>query len=188
MPNWAYVTYKCIGDAKDIKRLYEILEDIDTGIPNDFGRWWLGNLVTKLGGDWNQYRCRGEIINYRRESDTVLMIYQNTAWGEQEGVRKIIEEKLPSVEVYFQEEESGCELYATNSFEHFPERYLLDSYNEPAYYATIEGAAEDVSEIVGHKVDPNVEAINQALDDYLEEHGSDDVWYSFHEFVKATDE
>ena len=44
------------------------------------------------------------------------MIWQNTAWGEQEGVRKIIEEKLSCVKVYFQEEEPGCGLFATNSF------------------------------------------------------------------------
>jgi len=111
------------------------------------------------------------------------MIWQNTAWGEQEGVRRIIEQKLPSIKVYFQEE-PGCVLFATNSFEHFPERYLLDSYEEPLYFVDIEEAAKCVSDIVGHPVEPNVEAIDQALDDYLEVHEDNDTWYIFHEFIE----
>jgi len=41
-----------------------------------------------------------------------------------------------------------------------------------------------VSDIVGHTVEPNVEAIDQALDDYLEEYEDKDSWYSFHEFIE----
>ena len=115
------------------------------------------------------------------------MIWQNTAWGEQEGVRRIIEEKLPSIKVYFQEEEPGCGLFATNSFEHFPERYLLDSYDEPHYFVDIEEAAKCVSDIVGHPIEPNVKAIDAALDDYLAEHEDNDTWYSFHEFIEDRD-
>ncbi len=99
-------------------------------------------------------------------------------------MRRIIEEKLPSIKVYFQEEEPGCGLFATNSFEHFPERYLLDSYDEPLYFETIDEAAKCVSDIVGHPVEPIVEAIDQALDDYLAEHEDNDTWYSFHEFIE----
>ena len=110
----------------------------------------------------------------------MLMIWQNTAWGVQEGVRRIIEEKLPSIKVYFQEEEPGCGLFATNSFEHSPERYPLDSYEEPLYFEDIEDAAKCVSDIVGYTIEPNVEAIDQTLDDYLTEHEGNDTWYSFH--------
>ena len=103
-------------------------------------------------------------------------------------MRRIIKEKLPSIKVYFQEEEPGCELYVTNSFTHFPERYLLDSYNEPLYFLTINEAAKCVSDIVGHSVEPSVETIDQALEDYLTEHESDDTWYSFHEFIEDRDD
>ena len=93
--------------------LHDALKYIDkrktTIVPNGFGKWWLGNLVTRLGGNWEDYPCRGDITSYSLENETSLMIWQNTAWGEQEGVRKIIEEKLPSIKVYFQEEEPGCQ-------------------------------------------------------------------------------
>lgn len=192
MPNWCYTTYKCIGDPKDIRQLHNTLKYISkrktTIVPNGFGKWWLGNLVTKLGGDWEQYPCRGDIVDYSLMDKTTLMIWQNTAWGEQEGVRRIIEEKLPSIKVYYQVEEPGCELYATNSFTHFPERYMLDSYEEPLYFDDIRDAARCVSEIVGHDVDESSEAIISALDDYLAEHEEDDdTWYSFHEFEEVED-
>lgn len=77
--------------------------------------------MNRLGGNWEQYPYRGDVTNYSLENETTLMIWQNTAWGEQEGVRKIIEEKFRSIKEYFQEEEEpGCVLFATNSFEHFP--------------------------------------------------------------------
>ena len=41
-----------------------------------------------------------------------------------------------------------------------------------------------VVDTVGHPVKPNVEAIDQALEDYLTEHEDDDTWYSFHEFIE----
>lgn len=39
-----------------------------------------------------------------------------------------------------------------------------------------------VSEIVGHEVEATVKAIDEALEDYMEEHEDEDVFYSFHEF------
>ena len=55
MPNWCSTTYKCVGDLKEIKSLHKILKYIDkrktTILKNGFGKWWLGNLVHKLGGD-----------------------------------------------------------------------------------------------------------------------------------------
>ena len=111
MPNWCDCTYKCVGDLKDVRSLYKALKYIDKRktsiIKNGFGKWWLGNLVVKLGGNWEKYRCRGEITYYELNGN-ILTICQNTAWCEQEGVRKIIEEKFPSIKVYYREEEPGC--------------------------------------------------------------------------------
>jgi len=70
---------------------------------------------------------------------------------------------------------------------YFPDRYLLDNYDEPLYFETIEEAAECVSSIVGHKVHPAVKAIDEALENYLEEHEDEDVFYSFHEFIVVED-
>lgn len=189
MPNWCDCTYKCVGDLKDVRSLYKALKYIDKRktsiIKNGFGKWWLGNLVVKLGGNWERYRCRGEITYYELNGN-ILTICQNTAWCEQEGVRKIIEEKFPSIKVYYREEEPGCGVYYTNDAngEYFPERYYLDSYvDDSEYFTTIEEAADHVSGIIGEKVEPDKNAIEEALDEYMEELDDEDVRYSFHEFT-----
>lgn len=188
MPDWCDCTYKCVGNLKKVRSLHKALKYIDKRktsiIKNGFGKWWLGNLVVKLGGNWEKYRGRGEITYYELDGNK-LTVCQNTAWCEQEGVREIIEEKFPSVRVYYREEECGCGVYHTNdaSGEYFPGRYYLDSYDDDSeYFTTIEEAAEYVSGIIGEKVEPDKNAIEEALDEYMEEL-DEDVWYSFHEFT-----
>ena len=194
MPNWCDTTYKCVGDPKEVRALHKILKYIDrrktTIVRNGFGKWWLGNLVTKLGGKWEDYCCRGEITGYSFGGD-VLEITQYTAWCEQEGVRRIIQEKFPGIKVYYREEEPGCEVYYTNDTagNYFPETYFLDSYDEQRYFETIEEAAERVSEIVGYTVEATVNAIQEALEKYVEQKESEgeEVFYSLHEFQVIDD-
>ena len=130
MPNWCITEYKCVGDQKEVRELHKVLKYIDrrktTIVRNGFGKWWLGNLVTKLGGKWEDYQCRGEIIDYSLDGE-ILVITQWTAWCEQEGVRKIIEEKFPSIKVYYREEEPGCGVYDTNDSTgcYFPQQRRL---------------------------------------------------------------
>jgi len=51
----------------------------------------------------------------------------------------------------------------------------------------VEDAAKHVSGIVGYEVEPTVKAIDEALEDYMEEHEDEDVFYSFHEFKVIDD-
>ena len=135
-------------------------------LSNGFGKMWLGN------------------------HGNVLTINQQTAWCEQEGVRLIIEQTFPSIKVYYLEQESGCEVFCTNdaSGEYFPERYFLDSYEDWEYFETLDEAAKFVSKIIGHKVEPSVNAIDKALDKYVEEQEeNEDIFYSFHEFKVVED-
>lgn len=191
MPNWCYTTYKCIGEPKEIKELYDALKYIDERktsiIPNDFGKFWLGNLVTRLGGNWEDYPCRGDIIDYYLKDKETLFIYQNTAWCEQRGVRRCIEDKLPSIKVYYQAEEAGCGVYITNSFEQFPDKYYLDTIGEPMYFENLDEAARHVSSIVGHEVKPDVTEIQNALDDYEEKQDDDDCYFCFNSFEEIND-
>lgn len=84
----------------------------------------------------------------------------------------------------YQEQEPGCDVFYTNDSSgiYFPDRYFLDSYDDWYYFKTIEEAAKYVSGIVGHEVEATVKAIDEALDDYMEEHEDEDIFYSFHEF------
>lgn len=191
MPNWCDTTYRCVGDKKEIQALKKVLDANakrkTSRVANGFGTLWLGNVIDQLGGDWEKYRCRGEIIDYQMDGDDTLTIYQCTAWCEQEGFRQFIEEKFPSVKVYWQDQEPGLNNYTTNSFDYFPERYFLDSYDEPLYFESLNEAVECVQKIVGHQIEPTVEAIEKVLDEYMEKHEDDDVFYSFHEFKLCND-
>ena len=64
-----------------------------------------------------------------------------------------------------------------------PELYLLDSFDEQLFFEDIEEAAKCVADIVGHPVEPSVEAI----DDYPTEHEDNDTWYYFHEYIANPD-
>ena len=184
--------YKCIGDPKEVRSLYKIINANDkrktSRVKNGFGTLWIGNIIDALGEDWEKLRCRGEIIGYHIENN-LLTIYQSTAWCEQEGFRECIEQKFPSIKVYYREEEPGCDVYYTNDADrnYFPERYLLNNNDEPLYFNTIEEAAEYVSGIVNQKVEANMTAIEKALDNFEEENEDDDVFYSFHEFQVVDD-
>ena len=151
MPNWADVEYKCVGDAKEVRSLHGVLEYIDkcktSIIENGFGKWWLGNLVDRLGGDWTTFNCRGEITGYGLDGN-VLTINHYTAWCEQSRLRENIERAFPSVKVYYRECEPGNNVYSTNDTTgmYFPEPYCLDSFdNQPEFFMTIGDAARYVS-------------------------------------------
>ena len=53
-----------------------------------------------------------------------------------------------------------------------------------ALFNDLKNVARSVSEIVGHTIEPIVEDIDQALDDYLADHDDTDIWYNFHEFIE----
>lgn len=189
MPNWCDTTYKIVGDKKDIKTIHNALKYIDkrktTILKNGFGRWWLGNLIHTLGGDWKNFRCRGEIIGQELESPEILTIWQNTAWCEQEGVRQFLEAKFPSVKVYWKDEEPGCGNYTTNnaSGDYFPERYILDYTDGLEYFNSLEAAAEFVKDLTGKdvKTEEDIEvALNEQEEKEME--NDDDAFYSFNKF------
>lgn len=194
MPNWASTTY--IFKAKDQKQAKDLYDKIDSLakmkeplVENGFGVLWMGCLVNLLGGDWDKVYCRGEIIDYNLTDDHVNISCE-TAWGEMPEFRHFIEQQYPESKIYYQVEECGCEVYATNDAEgkYFPERYCLDSYDGLEYFETIEEAAKYIGEIIGKDLKPNYAEIESAIDDYMEEHdNSDEHWMSFHEFEVLED-
>lgn len=192
MPNWCDVEYKCVGEPKEVGALHGVLEYIDkcntSIIKNDFGKWWLGNLVDRLGGDWTTFNCRGEITGYGLDGN-VLTINHYTAWCEQSGLRETIERAFPSVKVYFRECEPANNVCSTNDTTgiYFPEPYCLYSFDgNPEFFMTIGEAALYVSGIVKKRVPFKMKAIHNALKGYMRLPGNQDMSYSFHEIRIVT--
>lgn len=171
MPNWCLTTYKCVGAEDETRQLREILESLKANpsvAVNDFGSMWLGNLVAALGKDWQKYSCRGHITNVFPANNGALGIDMETAWGEQSGVRKAIEERFPSIKVYFIDEEPGNCRYVTNDLtgQWFRDEWKVDDGNCTLYFGTIEEAAKRVANIVGHNVRPDMCCMLAAACDY----------------------
>ncbi len=188
MANVCDVTYKIVGDKKQVKEIYKTLLYMEKRktpvVKNGWGKLWLGCLIVKLGGSsLEKYECRGEILDFNYE-DNILTINQSTAWTEQEDVRKFLEQRFPNIKIYYREEESGCEIYNTNDDvgTYFPDKYFLDGYEQQEYYTTIEEAVNDVEKIVGHPVKPTMQDIQEALDVYVEAQDDEDLFYYFHKF------
>ncbi len=193
MPNWASTSYAFKGaDDKQAKDLYEKIDSLskmtEPLVPNGFGKLWMGCLVNLLGGDWNKVYCRGEIIDYNLNGD-LLSIDCETAWDEMPEFRHFVEQQYPGSKIYYQVEECGNCVYATNDTdgEFFKDRYCLDSYDGLEYFETIEEAAKYIGERIGKELKHDFTEIDKAIDDYLEEHDDDEDWMSFHKFEVADD-
>jgi len=65
MPNWCVANLAIRGDKKELKKFVDManrLPETESRVPNGFGRWWLGNLVIDLDGDWENIPCRGNLL------------------------------------------------------------------------------------------------------------------------------
>ena len=198
MPNWAYTSYKIKGSEEEIAALHKTIQDLEQReeslLPNGFGKLWLGNLVHALGGDWNDIYCRGQILDYSLENG-ILKINTETAWGEMSDVRHFIEQKYPSLQIFFQTEECGMCIFQTNDAtgEIFPERWLLDYNDEKEnifiweYFVDIPAVIEYLkgNGIITKDVNPTKEAINAVLSEIEEERP--DISYMLEEFVVVED-
>ena len=53
MPNWCTTSYVFRGDENEIKDLYDKLKSFTSKkrISNEFGNFWLGNIVYRFGFD-----------------------------------------------------------------------------------------------------------------------------------------
>lgn len=179
MPNWCNTCWKATGEHEQVEKLYTIMRELekmpDPGlVENGFGSTWLGNLVIKLGGDWNKIYCRGE-WNYLEYRDGILIIDIESAWSEPNEVRDFIEEKLPGIKIYFQSEEPGCVIYETNdpTGEYFPDRfYLWDEISlDTEYYQSLEGLLRAVEKMTGSKHLNTFSAAEKAMESHSRKHG-----------------
>lgn len=194
MPNWASTAY--VFKAKDQEQAKDLYEEIDSLakmekplVPNGFGKLWMGCLVNLLGGDWDKVYCRGEIIDYNLTDDHVSISCE-TAWGEMPEFRHFLEQQYPESKVFYQVEESGCEVYATNDVDgvYFPDRYILDYFDGIEYFRTLEDAAEYIGATIEEEIPPSYSDIESAIEDYMDEHDNDDeYWMSFHAYQVLDD-
>lgn len=125
---------------------------------NGFGTTWLGCLVDALGGDWNEVSCRGDWNSLEMIGDT-LRFTTETAWAPCNETFDLVCKKIPSLHYYYQTEEPGMAIYATNDSEgkYFPDKYHVE-LNTPEdefyseYFAELSAVFEWLEKISGKEV------------------------------------
>lgn len=180
MPNWAYTQYHCDGDREKLQQLHSIMAELESmkapGLhDNGFGSTWLGNLVIKLGGDWNKVYCRGSWDNLLLHEDGTVSFSVESAWDEPNEVREFIEKKFSDIQIYYQTEESGMGIYKTNddSGQYFPEKYYLWIEDETTEYCNdLESLIRKVEKITGSRHLTSLYACERALETYSRKHSN----------------
>lgn len=74
MPNWCTTNYAVTGKETELKKFTDIVNSLpsrENVKENDFGKYWLGNLVHHLGGDIKKVSCRG-VLNPDFEAQSSL--------------------------------------------------------------------------------------------------------------------
>lgn len=193
MPNWAYTQYHCDGDKEQLKQLHSIMEELKSmkapGLhENGFSQTWLGNLVIKLGGEWDKIYCRGSWENLLLHDDGTVSFSAESAWDEPNEVRVFIEKKFSNIHLYYQTEECGEGIYKTNDStgKYFPEKYYLwVECEETEYYDSLDKLIKEVQSITGSKNLKTFESCVEALESYSQQ--NDDLGYSLEEFSIIND-
>lgn len=192
MPNWAYTQYLATGDKSQLQKLHSIMDELESikapGLhENGFGSTWLGNLVIKLGGDWETVYCRGSWDNLQLTDDCIMFSVES-AWGELNEVRHLIEEKFPGIKLYYQTEEPDMCIYQTNddTGTYFPERYYLWVEDcDTEYYQDLSGVISAVQDITGSKNLKTLDSCIKALESYSRKHS--DLCFTLEKFTVRPD-
>lgn len=193
MPNWAYSQYHCVGDKEQLLELHSTMSELEgmksPGLhENGFGSTWLGNLVIKLGGDWEKVYCRGTWDNLLLHDDGTVSFSVESAWDEPDEVRYFIESVFPEIRIYFVCEESGMGIYKTNDDTrlYFPEQFYLWVEDETTEYCNdMESLIREVEKITGSKNLKTLDSCDKALKTYSRK--NHDLAYSIEEFSVVDD-
>lgn len=192
MPNWCYSAYHIVGKRKEVQSLYSKMNNLEKRrkplVESDFGKTWLGCLVTKLGGDWNKVYCRGSWSELEFDGEAISFNTE-TAWGPMDEVFRLVKSVYPSLKIYYSAEEEMMCVYVTNDKDgkYFNDRYKLDIGYECEYFATIENVCQYVSRIVGRTLTTKSE-IEDTINEWNRKTYDDDMKIYLNEFKIVEDE
>ena len=189
MSNPAFMSVCIVGDRRQMKSLYGKMLRLQNRkkplVENGFyyPKRWLGNLVTRLGGDWHDVYCRGTWDDLKLNKKS-LYFFTETAWQAPFEVLQLIQKVYPGLEFFFSAIGDGWDTYLTNDKEgrFFTSRFELDMPPENDYYDTIEEVAEHIGAYIGRHIEPTKEAVYAAIDEFDETNDDIDAYIYLKEF------
>ena len=182
MSNPAFTSVYLEGERRELRSLYEKMKRLQDRkkplVENGFyyPQRWLGNLVTRLRGDYHDVYCRGTWSDLKLSKD-YLYFFTETVSQPPFRLLKLIENVYPSLSFYFEAEGDDWDCLLTNDAEgkYYPYRYLVDSDMGYEYFVELEEVCQFLSPritIVGQSEDQLYEAINE-----WEENNNDPILY-----------
>ena len=184
------------GDKKELKSLYSKMKRLQERkkplIENGFyyPNYWLGNLVKRLGADWQDVYCKGTWSDLTLKENR-LFFFTETAWQPPYALLLLIKKVYPSINFFFSAEGDDWDSYLTNDEEgrYFPSRYVLDMEPDMEYYDTIEEARAHLEAFIGKPLEASFNALYQAAEDWNDDHPDADWPISIKEIeVVSNDE
>lgn len=173
MSNPAFMSVIIEGEKRELKSLYGKMKRLQERkkplVENGFyyPQRWLGNLVKRLGGDYNEVYCRGTWDDLNLMKDH-LYFFTETAWEPPFDLLKLIQKVYPTLNVFFSAEGDDWVSYLTNDKEgrYFKSRYVIDMEPDIEYFNTIKEACNHLAANIGHQIDNTWDALNNAAEEW----------------------
>lgn len=189
MPNWCSTAYAVEGNAKELKKLYDLMNGLqerkEPSVPNGFGTAWLGCLVDALGGTWKEVFCRGNWYNLQFDGN-VLTFNTETAWSPCNEVFDMVCKKYSALRYFYQSEEPGMGLYCTNDEKgkYFSDRFYVDmciseEEYDTGYFTDLQSVYEWLEEIFDVQVQ-SMQDVNAIVEQRQKEYA--DAYCHIHEY------
>ncbi len=141
MPNWCSTEITFYSkEKKSVEKLEQLLNELKNNpsrLENGFGSLWLGNVLDAHGIKWEDFHCRGSIVNLgdvEPDFDRLwtLRISQEDAWAPNVDMWEAILEQYDDLHFAYSAFEPEMGLYMTSDEEgrFYPERFIVDAYLE----------------------------------------------------------
>ena len=143
MPNIALTDYIVKDNIENLEKINRVLRDLT----EEEQETAMLSMFQYLGIDTENQDIRGEIITFDldNQNQTLYMTFA-TAWDWQPDFVTGLKSKFPDMEIYFACEESMAEVFETNSFQHFPTRFIINDNNGTyEYFVTFDKVLEYVN-------------------------------------------
>lgn len=173
MSNPAFMSVIFEGEKRELRSLYGKMKRLQERkkplVENGFyyPQRWLGNLVKRLGGDYNEVYCRGTWDDLNLMKDH-LYFFTETAWEPPFDLLKLIQKVYPTLNVFFSAEGDDWVSYLTNDKEgrYFKSRYVIDMEPDIEYFNTIKEACNHLAANIGHPINYTWDALNNAAEEW----------------------
>lgn len=197
MANCCCNSIKVTGPEKDLKKLSKHICAVidDAKKINIYNYPGMDDLLQALGYTPEQLKDirRREWFNNDKPKieDGILSLCTESAWSFQGEAWELVKKKYPKLDIYFQAEELGNDIFCTNDTtgKYFPERYLLDWNKDGNGEMEFFNDNDDFIKYVKDNIDEEIndfESAMKALKD-INENGVEDDFAYLHEVEYFTD-